>query len=132
MALARVYPNLEGLKLPMPLTQAIQRAFQYIYDLRDQVLGTGKVTTSGVISLVDQTLTSNVTLTPPADAGEILSYVIRQDAAGGHTIGFDTNFSAYSASIDTTANTISTFLFLYSSTYSKYVMVGQPTTGMTA
>jgi hypothetical protein len=93
------------------------------------------------VVIIDKTLTAaSTTITPPiassngarsfvAVPAADLIYIIRQDATGGRTIVWGAGFSGASANIDTTASTISTFRFVLSG--GLYVMVGQPTTGMT-
>jgi hypothetical protein len=80
--------------------------------------------------IIDQTLTAPTTIAAPTTGARDLVVILRQDATGGRTITWGANFSATSASIDTTASTISVFLFVLSGA-GLYVMVGQPTTGMT-
>jgi hypothetical protein len=80
---------------------------------------------------IDMTLTAASTkITPKADAAA-LRYIIRQDAVGGRAITWDSAFfSGATTTITTTANTISGFEFAWSPAKGKYVMVGQPSTGM--
>jgi hypothetical protein len=80
--------------------------------------------------VIDQTLTAATTIAAPTTGATELVVILRQDATGGWTITWGAGFSAASPSIDTTASTISVFRFVLSSA-GLYVMVGQPTTGMT-
>jgi hypothetical protein len=118
-------PNLDGLNLPKPLTDAIRLAFQCLQTLVEGAGSTGAPTVS------DQILTSSgKALTVPSGAGTDLVMIVRQDTAGGRTFSFDSQkFSASASNIDTTGNTVSTFWFVLSGT--KYVQIGEPTTGMT-
>ena len=78
--------------------------------------------------LTDQTLTAATTVNAPA-SGNDWSVILRQDATGGWPITWGPNITATHTAIDATASTISTFRFIKSG--SNWVMVGQPTTGMT-
>jgi hypothetical protein len=80
--------------------------------------------------IIDQTLTAPTTIAAPTTGARDLVVILRQDATGGRTITWGAGFSGTSASIDTTASTISVFLFVLSGA-GLYVMVGQPTSGMT-
>ena len=84
---------------------------------------------SGITSQ-EITLTGPTTIVSPT-SGTLWAVILRQDATGGRTIAWDAGVSAASINIDTTASTISTFLFAYDTTVNLWVMVGQPTTGMT-
>ena len=80
--------------------------------------------------IVDQTLTAPATIAAPTTGARDLVVILRQDATGGRTITWGAGFSGTSSNIDTTPSTISVFLFVLSNA-GLYVMVGQPTTGMT-
>lgn len=95
------------------------------------LLATAKI--AGILQVVDQTLTTaSTTINIPTNAYALfLTVILRQDATGGRAVVWGAGFSGYSSAIDTTASTISVFLFSYSSSVAKWVMCGQPTTGMT-
>lgn len=133
--IARQYPNLDGLGLPLALTRAIHDAYQRLYDLRDKIFSSTTSVTQGsnyptIVDVNPITASTAQPFTVPANAGNDLIFIIQQDAAGGHAVSFDMNFVATASSIDTTAGTVSTFRFVFSSSRGKYVMTGQPTTGM--
>jgi hypothetical protein len=81
--------------------------------------------------IIDQTLTGATTIAAPTTGAKELVVILRQDATGGRTITWGPGFSATSPSIDTTPSTISVFRFVLTNA-GLYVMVGQPTTGMSA
>jgi hypothetical protein len=85
------------------------------------------------VVITDTTLTASLTsstaLSPPAK-GLLWVVIVRQNSTGGWAIVWSSTVSGASVNIDTTASTISTFLFAYSSTFGKWIMIGQPTTGM--
>jgi hypothetical protein len=80
--------------------------------------------------IIDLTLTAATTIAVPTTGARDLVVILRQNATGGWAITWGVGFSATSANIDTAASTISVFRFVLSSA-GLYVMVGQPTTGMT-
>lgn len=84
-----------------------------------------------MIAISDQVLTAASTEIKPPKSGNIWIAIIRQDGTGGRAITWSSRVSGASASINTTASTLSTFILAYSQHYNKWVMVGQPTTGMT-
>lgn len=85
----------------------------------------------GGTQIIDMTLTSaaGTTISAPKGGMVDLVVIIRQDATGGRTFTWGSGFSATSNNIVTTALTVSTFRFVLAGGF--YVMVGQPTTGMT-
>lgn len=133
--IARQYPNLDGLGLPLALTRAIHDAYQRLYDLRDKIFSsTGTTVSGGSVQTVDvnpMTASTPQPFTLPSTITSRLSYVIQQDSAGSHAISFDSNFVAVASGVDTSANTIATFEFSWSQARAKYVMMGQPSSGMT-
>lgn len=121
-------PNLGGLNLPLPLTDAIRQIVFAIQALQSQSANAS--TAAAALTVVDTTLTaSGTTFTPPAGAGDILAYVVRQDATGGRTFSFDSRaFLATGSTISTIASTISTFIFVKTGTL--YVQAAAFTTDM--
>lgn len=83
--------------------------------------------------VIDVTLTAaSTTINPPSTGSAVdLVVILRQDATGGRAVVWGTGIAAASTSIVTTASTISTFRFVYSTAGNQWVMIGQPTTGMT-
>lgn len=125
--MAIIYPQLDGVRinenrtLPIALIQAIRKAYDYLAQV-------STVTSSGM-QLIDVTLTTALTTITPAAVGSDLVVVARQDLTGGRLIAWGIGVYGASTGIDTTANTISTFRFVRVD--GVWIMVGQPTTGMT-
>lgn len=89
---------------------------------------------AGAWSAIIQDISLNQPMTPivppdPSTGAEAI-YILRQPPAGGAKIQWQPGFAGTSSNIDTTANTISTFRFVYSAAQQQWVLVGQPTTGM--
>lgn len=92
--------------------------------------GTNITVTGSGANVSIQILTANTTITTAltATAGSLLILLLTQDSSGGRTITFDVMFTHYSSQIDTSANTLTSFLFVGNGT--KWIQVGLMGTGM--
>ncbi len=80
-------------------------------------------------TVTDQTLTAATTAISAPTVGQDWVVILRQDATGGRAITWGAGITCASVNIDTTLSTVSVFHFVKSG--ASWVMVGQPTTGMT-
>jgi hypothetical protein len=74
---------------------------------------------------------ANTISVPSGTSPPLLVVYLTQPGGGGSTITWGAGFSGVSSYIDPTASTLSVFMFAYRTSTSKWMMVGQPTTGMT-
>jgi hypothetical protein len=104
-----------------------------VNNLNSQINNLANSIPSSIYYENDYTLTSSGTTIPSPvykPGKKFWLLFIQQDGTGGRTFSFDTNTSAVSSGIDTTAGTLSAFLLVYRKSTKKWVFACQPTTGM--